>query len=381
MSAVAAAGATPTPCPNAMAPDRPPSTGTPTNGTTPNGTTPNGSAPHGGAPDGSAPAADAPALLPALVPLAREFNTLKRVRAAGRPGSWAARAFARSWGRLAAGHPPAEVARAELVAAVVATRLGAVDAEFFASERTSQTHVYRALRRGWLAATVALPPAALGALRATAGEGAGALTAHIAQAYASAHEVPLPAPSFVARLADQPRAGPTRPDTPRLVLVPQESHAEHCWAVAVTAALVAPAYGADAAAVFVAGLAHHLANAWLPDGGDAADVALDGELAELVPALRARALGELPAGPRGVVERALHIPPDSGTPDARAFHAADALDRVIEMEWFARVAAFTLDDALADRPGAFDVLHPGPNREVEQAALRAAGFLPAEGGR
>ncbi len=51
------------------------------------------------------------------------------------------------------------------------------------------------------------------------------------------------------------------------------------------------------------------------------------------------------------------------------------------MEWFARVAAFTLDDALADRPGAFDVLHPGPNREVERAALRAAGFLPTDGGR
>jgi 5'-deoxynucleotidase YfbR-like HD superfamily hydrolase len=344
----------------------------------PNGVPPNGTPRDGAAPDGAAPDADAPALLPALVPLARELNTLKRVHAAGRPGSWAARAFARAWGRLAAGHPAAEVARWELVAAVVATRLGAVDAEFFAAERLSQTHVYRALRRGWLAATAALPPEGRDALRATTGEGAGALTAHIAQSYLAAHEVPLPAPGFVARLADQPRAGPTRPDTPRLMLVPQESHAEHCWAVAATAALVAPAYGADPTEVFVAGLAHHLPNAWLPDAGDAADVALGDALADLVPALRARALAELPADVRAVVERALRVPPATGTPDARAFHAADALDRVLEMEWFARVAAFTLDDALADGPGAFDVLHPGPNRAVERAALRAAGLLPPD---
>ncbi len=321
------------------------------------------------------PAPDAPAELPALVPLAREFNTLKRVHAAGRPGSWAARAFARAWGRLAAGQPAGDVARRELVAAVVATRLGAIDAEFFASERVSQTHVYRILRRGWHAAAAALTPEGQALLRAGVGQGAGDLTAHVAQTYLAAHEIPLPAPGFVARLAEQPRAGPTRPGTPRLMLVPAESHAEHCWAVAVTAALLAPAYGADPAAVFVAGLAHHLPNAWLPDAGDAADVALDGELAEMLPALRARALAELPGDVRAAVERALEVPPATGTPDARAFHAADALDRVLEMEWFARAAAFTLDDALGEGPGAFNVLHPGPNQAVERAALRAAGLL------
>ncbi len=45
------------------------------------------------------------------------------------------------------------------------------------------------------------------------------------------------------------------------------------------------------------------------------------------------------------------------------------------------VALHDLDAALADRPGAFDVLHPGPNRAVERAALRAAGFLAADEGR
>jgi 5'-deoxynucleotidase YfbR-like HD superfamily hydrolase len=348
----------------------------------------NGARTHGAHP-GAPPAApngaaappagdpDAPAVLPELVPLVREFTTLKRVHAAGRPGSWASRGFARAWGRLAAGQPPAEVARMELVAAVVATRLGAIDAEFLAAERVPPTQAYRTLRRGWMAAITPLPPGACRALRATAGEGAGGLTSHIAQTVAALYEVPLPVPAFVARLAEQPRAGPTRPDTPRLMLVPTESHAEHCWAVAVTGALLAGAYGAEVTPVFLAGLAHHLPNAWLPDGGDAADVALDGALDELLPTLRARALAELGAAPRAAVEAALAIPPATGTPEARAFHAADALDRVLEMEWFARAAAFTLDDALAERPGAFDVLHPGPNQAVERAALRAAGLLPA----
>jgi 5'-deoxynucleotidase YfbR-like HD superfamily hydrolase len=341
-------------------------------------------APAADAPAADAPPGDAPAVLAGLVPLARELNALKRVHAAGRPGSWASRGFARAWGRLAAGQPADDVARMELVAAVTATRLGAVDAEFFAAERLPQTRVYRAMRRGWMAATSALGPDARLVLRATAGEGAGPLTAHIVQSFAAAHEMQLPAPGFVARLAEQPRAGPTRPDAPRLMLVPRESHAEHSWTVAITAALLAAAYGADAGVVFVAGLAHHLANAWLPDGGEGADAALDGEFAELVPMLRARAVAELPPTVRAMVEHALAVPSATGTPDARAFHAADALDEVLELEWFARVAAFTVDDARAGRPRATAARVPDTDRaEADragvQAALWAAGLLPAGG--
>lgn len=324
--------------------------------------------------------ADGGAAIRALLPLAREFNTLKRVRAAGRAGSWAERAFARAWGRVAQGQQPAEVARQELVAAAIATVLGAIDAEFFAAERTSPVKAYRAMRTGWTAAVGSLPAEARQLLAQVVGEGAGALTTHLALAASAAHEAPVMVPNFVARLAEQPRAGPTRPGTPRLMLVPQESHAEHCWAVAVTGALLAPAYGADAPTVFLAGLAHHLPNASLPDAGDAADVALAGALDDLVPALRERALCELPAGPRAAVEAALAVPPATHTPDARAFHAADALDRVLEMEWFARQAAFTLDDALGERPGAFNILHPGPHQAVERALLGAAGLLGRGGG-
>ncbi len=327
--------------------------------------------------------------LAALVPLARECNTLKRVHAAGRAGSWAARAFARAWAALAAGEPAEEVMQAELGAAVVATRLGAIDAEFLREEHLPPAQARDVLRRGWDAATAPLRraadcapdasgwPSPYEALLTTAALGDGHVDeAHLAPGlldYAGrvAHAHP---PAFVARLAAQPRAGPTRPDTPRLMLVPMESHAEHCWAVAVTGALVAPAYDADPARVFLAGLAHHLANAWLPDAGDAADVALGNALAGLVPALRERALAELSPELRDAVEDALTVPPDTHVADAHAFHAADALDRVLEMEWFARAAAFTLGTALGEGAGAFDVLHPGPNQDVERAALRAAGL-------
>ena len=158
------------------------------------------------------------------------------------------------------------------------------------------------------------------------------------------------------------------------MLVPMESHAEHCWAVAVTGALLAPAYEADPARVFLAGLAHHLANAWLPDAGDAADVALGDALADLVPVLRERALAELPPELRDLAEEALEIPPGTGSRESQAYHAADALDRVVEMEWFARAAGFTLRAALGEAEGEFNILHPGPNQEVERAALRAAGL-------
>ncbi len=48
---------------------------------------------------------------------------------------------------------------------------------------------------------------------------------------------------------------------------PPENHAEHCLAVAVYGVLLAPRYGADPSVVFLAGLAHHLHNARLPDSG------------------------------------------------------------------------------------------------------------------
>jgi len=67
----------------------------------------------------------------------------------------------------------------------------------------------------------------------------------------------------------------------------------------------------------------------------------------------------------------------AATPNARAFHAADVVDRVLQMRHYARAAAFTLDQALDD----LDLVHPGPvqsfHHEVLAAAALPEGFSPA----
>ena len=315
--------------------------------------------------------------LAARVPLAREFCTLKRVRDAGRPGTWAERAFARAWRALITGTAPEVVARRELAAAASAARLGAIDAWWLAGNGWKAPRITDALVRGWnsvgetladglpenerAAVTSALAEVADDAVKAaTAKEESGGLMAE---------------PAFVKRLAAQPRAGPTHPALPRVMLLPAESHADHCWSVAVIGTLLAPAYGADVGAVFLAGLAHHLPNAWLPDAGWAADVALGDALGDTWARLGERALGELPETLRAAAREGLRLPQDVSSAEARAFHAADALDRVLEMEWFARAAAFGLDDALGVlTDGGFDVLHAGPAQAVEREALVSMGF-------
>jgi 5'-deoxynucleotidase YfbR-like HD superfamily hydrolase len=142
---------------------------------------------------------------------------------------------------------------------------------------------------------------------------------------------PVP-PGFVARLAAQPRAGATAPGRGRLVLEPPESHADHCALVALIGAVLAPSWGARVETVFLAALAHHLHNATLADAGFAGEVLL-GEWLE--PRLRARhgmALAELPDGLRQEVEEARRILPDASTSEGCAFHAADTLDRVLQVE-------------------------------------------------
>ena len=62
-------------------------------------------------------------------------------------------------------------------------------------------------------------------------------------------------PAFVRALQDQPRAGATHPTEPRLMLEPPESHADHCWAVAAIAALLAIETRADPGVPLLAALA------------------------------------------------------------------------------------------------------------------------------
>ena len=83
-----------------------------------------------------------------------------------------------------------------------------------------------------------------------------------------------------------------------------------------------------------------------------------------------RALAALPAGLADEVRDARRCLPDATTPEGRAFHAADVLDRVLQMEHFARAAAFTTKQGLVD----LDLMHPGPVREFHVEVLTGAGL-------
>jgi 5'-deoxynucleotidase YfbR-like HD superfamily hydrolase len=292
---------------------------------------------------------------PALMPLIRELCDLKRVRSAGRAGSIAERLFAGAWSALVEGRPAAEVARMTVFSALAATRMGDLDAAALAAVGVPEEHI----RRIRLDAVSEVAPPLDPALRAWL---MGAEEARVG---------PLP-PAFVARLAAQPRAGATAPGRGRLVLEPPESHADHCALVAVIGAVLAPTWGARVETVFLAALAHHLHNAALADAGFAGEVLLGEWLEPAFARATEMALAELPDGLRREVEEARRILPDAATPEGRAFHAADTLDRVLQVEHHLRAAGTTMDFVLRE----MELVHAGPVKGFQDAVLTRMGLLP-----
>jgi len=289
----------------------------------------------------------------ALMPLVRELCDLKRIRSAGRAGSIAERLFATSWAALADGRDEAEVARDTLRAALVATRLGDLDAASLAEAGVPRDAV-RAIRDR--AAREAAAPLDT-ALRDWVAGGA------------EMHADTAP-PPFVARMAAQPRAGATAPGRGRLVLEPAESHADHCALVAILGAVLAPAWQARPETVFLAALAHHLHNATLADAGFAGEVLLGEWLEPAFARATERALEELPPGLRARVAAARRILPDASTPEGRAFHAADTLDRVLQVEHHLRAAGTTMDFVLRE----MELVHAGPVKPFQDAVLARMGL-------
>lgn len=301
-------------------------------------------------------AAPRDAALPAgLLPLLREVNDLKRIRSAGRPASIAERLFAEAWSRLAGGEDATRLAMAITAAALAATRLGGLDPQL--------------LRRAGIAAaeTAAIRQRALAQI-------ASGLDAGLRTPLVEALDAPGPegaAPGFVRQLAEQPRAGATCPDRPRIVLEPPESHAEHCLMVAVYGVVLAPCYGADPGTVFLASLAHHLHNALLPDSGFTGEMLLGAALEPAFAEATAQALAELEAPLRAAVEAARRILPDAATPEGRAFHAADTLDRVLQIEQHLRAASTSMDFVLRDMA----LVHDGPVKRFQDGVLAEVGLL------
>ena len=299
------------------------------------------------------------------VSLLRQLRDLKRVRDARSPRSLAERQFGRAWARLAGGEPVETVALSETAAAVAAVRLAGLDAGVMMAHGLGEDEALGVLGRAFDDLGGAVEAGLRGRLRETLG--------------------PLPhgvEPAVVDLLVRQPRAGATHPGLPRLVLEPAESHGDHSFTTAAFGVVLAPGFGADPARVFLTGLAHHLFNASLPDAGHAGDVLVgDGLTARMAAVATDRAVATLPDALRPVVRDAISLTREARffEPEAQAFHAADVLDRVLEMEWHARSARFTLDDALGPdtEAGQLDICHGGFYQDLQRDVLRDAGLWNA----
>ena len=289
----------------------------------------------------------------ALLPLIRDLCDLKRVRSAAYTGSIAERLFAKAWAWIAEGKDETEIARASILEALIALKLGDLDAH--------------TLER------VGVPAAEAQLIRTRAAEQASAVLDTkvrdwLLQGPSLSHSNAQP--DFVARLAAQPRAGATCPDLGRLVLEPPESHADHCCLVSICGVLLAPYWDADPGTVFLAAMSHHLHNAVLPDAGFAGEEMMGNWLVPAITRATNIALDELSLDVRRRVEDARLILPDADAPAGCAFHAADTLDRVLQVEHHLRAGSTTMQFVL----NKMQLVHAGPVKPFQDALLAQMGL-------
>ena len=251
------------------------------------------------------------------------------------------------------GHPAAEgfAAGKERQLAAAATRLCDLDAAFLTAAGLSDEAASAVLVAGFDAVTEDLDPDLRDRLRA-----------RLAPRPAGR---PGPLPSFVGALAQQPRAGVTCPGRARILLEPPDNHAEHCLIVAVYGVCLSPFYRADPGTVFLAAMAHHFHNAAMPDAGFTGEMLLGDHLGPIMATTTAWALNELDEPLRGQVERARAILPDDATAEGRAFHAADCIDRVLQIAQHLRGASTTMGMVLDE----WELVHAGPVKGFHDRVL------------
>ncbi|ATB43308.1 hypothetical protein CYFUS_008788 [Cystobacter fuscus] len=300
--------------------------------------------------------APVPHRLAGLRSLVSELMILKRVRTPEQPDGLAAHGFRRAWAALVSGEDPATLALRETALALSAVQLGGMDFDVLRRVGLSPEQILGVLRRGFEAATASVDEGLRDRLRTALAE---------ASTWVGAEP-----PAFVEHLVRQPRAGPPHANTQRVALLPAESHADHCYVVAVASVLVSPLFGADPTGPFVAALSHHLANAVLPDTGGHGNQLLGEHLAPLMARITEQVLDTLPSELAHRVREARRLLSHIDTPEARAFHAANTLDRVLETDAHARAAGFTPRQALED----LEFTHDEPIRAYENAVLAAVGL-------
>ena len=287
------------------------------------------------------------------LPLLHELNDLKRIRSAARDGSIATRLFRQSWRSELDGVP--NVALTITARTLSAARLGDLDATVLLAAGMADTEILSVCREAIQQIGSVLPARQVEAL---------------ARAYRLEAASENNLPGFVAALEAQPRAGVTCPGKPRILLEPPENHAEHSLMVAVYGVLLAPLYAADPEVVFLAGLAHHFHNAGMPDAGFTGEMLLGERLDGVMRFYTNECFQELDAGVAQRVIAARSILPNATSPEGRAFHAADVIDRVLQIEQHLRAATLTMDIVL----GEMALVHDGPMKPFHDDVLRQVGL-------
>ncbi len=295
------------------------------------------------------------ALAPAHLALFRELGDLKRIFSAGHRSSIATRLFVSAWAGLVQGMPPDRVMAHVVACGLAAARLGDLDRRTLRAAGLSESEIADILQRGFDEVAGGLDPG---------------LAAHLRAALMDPGWPSVEPPAFVTALCNQPRAGVTCPGQPRLMLQPAENHAEHCILVAIYGVVAAPVFAADPVVVFLAGIGHHLHNAAMPDSGFTGEMLLGDRLDAIVGTFRSLALAQLPPALADTMRAALAPIAGDRTPEARAFHAADVLDRVLEIEQHLKVAGTTMTDVL----DGYGLVHAGPVKAFHDRVLSGVGL-------
>lgn len=288
----------------------------------------------------------------------REFNDLKRLYAYNLAGSsFATWIFSRACEPITSGRP----LRADVwcAAMVAAARLGAITPHILKDvglDHTERTDVYHKS----ILVHQSFPADLLNSL-----------TNACQELDADSIEMVPKSARWVERLAAAPRAGATCPGKPRIALEPSEMHSDHCAMVAVYGYLLADIFGADREDAWLIGLCHHFHNAYLPDSGFTGEMMLGAHLGRVIDTLRTRVICELPECYRTRVARLFEEIDGVTTPLARTFHAADTIDRIVQMEHYERTAQFKVRHALLD----LNLVHEGAAQAFQHALLKATGLF------
>lgn len=293
----------------------------------------------------------------ALVPLFREIGNLKRIRAANLGESFAANLFRRSWSEIIGGADAQIVAVKITSDAVVGANLGAIDREVLETAGLTNQEIETILRRAFDSVAAPINANLQNELRESVA------TKNYLTAEKTVH--------FVEQLINQPRSGATKVGAPKLIFDAPENHAAHSIVVGVYAVLLAPEFGADIETVFFAALAHHFHNAYLPDSGFAGEESLGEFLPKIFDVFRRKCLAEIPEHLHEKIWAALKIIETADAPEAQAFHAADVIDRVLQMRHHAEANEFTLKYAMEEA----ELIHAGAIQNFHYEVLRSARLI------